>query len=61
MRRIRQSSPGRLETEKIINDDDILVEQLRRIYLAQQRDSDNLDKKNKFLKKWGSFFSCCFQ
>lgn len=59
MSRIRQSSPGRLETEKFINEDDILVEQLRRIYLAQQRDSDKLDKKNKFLKKWGYIFSCC--
>jgi len=57
MRRVRQSSPGRLETENFVNDDSILVEQLRRIYLSQQKASDKLNKKNRFLRRWK--FLCC--
>lgn len=49
---MRRSAPGRLETDKnFVTDDDILVEQLRRIYINQQKISDKLDRKNRFLKK----------
>lgn len=55
---MRQSAPGRIESVGYENDD-ILVKQLRKIYFNQKQVDKKLDKKRKFLDKWGWICSCC--
>lgn len=54
---MRQSAPGRLES--VGDDDDILVRQLRKIYLNQESQTQNLDRRRKFLKRWKYILCCC--
>lgn len=54
---MRQSAPGQLESN--VEDDDILIRQLRNLYTVQQNQNKKLDKRRKFLRKLKIIFGCC--